>query len=103
MRGQYLEYQVRDQMVKTISESVQNGGQDGGQKKRENTLTSLAPALLRIENFREGQYLEYQVRDQMVKTISELDKKWRPRWRSEKAGKHINVSRSRIITNGELS
>ena len=54
MRGHYLEYQVRDQMVKTISESVQNGGQDGGHKKRENTLTSLAPALLRIENFREG-------------------------------------------------
>ena len=42
--------------------------------KRENTLTSLARALLRIDNFREGHYLEYQVRDQMVKTISESDK-----------------------------
>ena len=52
MRGQYLEYQVRDQMVKTVSESDQNGGQDGGQNK---------------------------------------------------AGKHINVSGSRIITNGEFS
>ena len=51
MRGQYLEYQVWDQTVKTISESDQNGGQYGGQNK---------------------------------------------------AGKHINVSGSRIITNESI-
>ena len=72
--------------------------------KRENTLTSLARALLRIENFfvREH-YLEYQVRDQTVKNISKSDQNGGQYGGQKKAGKHINVSGSRIITNREFS
>ena len=100
MRGQYLEYQVRDRMVKTVSESDQNGGQYGSQNKAEKHINvSGSPISTNGEFLWRGQYLEYQVGDQMVKTVSESDQNGDQYGGQNKAGKHTNVSGSCIITN----
>ena len=103
MREQYLEYQVGDQMVKTISKSVQNGGKYGDKKKRENTLMSLARALLRIENFHQGTIFRVSSKGSDGENHFLIGSIWRQKWRPEQSGKRINVSGSRIITDGELS
>ena len=102
MRGQYLEYQVRNQMMKTISESVQMAVNLAARKKRENTLTSEARALLRIENFREGTIFRVSSKGSDGENHFRIGSKWRQIWRPEQSGKHINVSGSRIITNESI-
>ena len=56
-------------------------------KRRENTLASLAPSLLRLENFRVGTMFRVSKKESDGVKHFRIGSKWRLRWRLEKGGK----------------